>query len=251
MSKPILWGAVLATMAAGLGIGPAALAAEGDKPPMIPKPTPEQVAWQDAEMGMFFHFDIPVFVEGGEGDWPNQGRLDPNLYHPDELNTDQWMEAAKAMGAAYSVFVAKHCTGFISWQSDLYAYGVKQSKWRGGKGDVVRDYVESCRKYGIKPGIYASVTANAHLNVNNPGLVNFGKGGDAAKQAEYARICERMVSELWGNYGGLFYVWFDGGALPPDKGGPDLVPILKKLQPHAVCFQGPPGTPAGPAMRAA
>jgi alpha-L-fucosidase len=81
--------------------------------------------------------------------------------------------------------------------------------------------------------------------------VNFGKGGDAAKQAEYARICERMVSELWGNYGGLFYVWFDGGALPPDKGGPDLVPILKKLQPHAVCFQGPPGTPAGPAMRAA
>jgi len=133
MSKPILWGAVLAATAAWLGIGPAALAAEGGKPPMISKPTPEQVAWQDAEMGMFFHFDIPVFVEGG----------------------------------------------------------------------------------------------------------------DAAKQAEYARICERMVSELWGNYGGLFYVWFDGGALPPDKGGPDLVPILKKLQPHAVCFQGPPDSPAG------
>jgi len=196
-------------------------------------------------MGLFFHFDIPVFTEGGEGDWPRQGNLDPSIYNPAKLNTDQWMEVAKAMGANYTVFVAKHCTGFLSWQSDLYPYGVKQSKWRDGKGDVVRDYVNSCRKSGIKPGLYCSVSANARMNVNNPGLVNFGKGGDDKKQAEYVRICEQMVTELWGNYGPLTYVWFDGGALPPDKGGPDLVPILKRLQPHAVAFHGPPDTPAG------
>ena len=211
----------------------------------IPRPTPEQAAWQDLEMGLFFHFDIPIFTEGGEGDWPHQGHLDPNIYNPTKLNTDQWLEAAKAMGANYTVFVAKHCTGFLSWQSDLYPYGVKQSKWRDGKGDVVRDYVDSCGKYDIKPGLYCSVSANAYMNVNNPGLVNFGKGGDEKKQAEYVRICEQMVTELWGNYGPLTYVWFDGGALPPDKGGPNLVPILRRLQPHAVAFQGPPDTPAG------
>jgi alpha-L-fucosidase len=120
------------------------------------KPTPEQVAWQDLEIGMFYHFDINVFTDAGEGAWQNQGGLDPSLYNPAMLSTDQWLEAAKALGAKYSVFVAKHCTGFLSWQSDLYPYGVKQSKWRDGKGDVVKDYIASCKKQGVKPGLYCS-----------------------------------------------------------------------------------------------
>jgi alpha-L-fucosidase len=219
-----------------------AVGSQGANQPMLVTPTPEQVAWQDKELGMFFHFDIPVFTDLGEGDWQRAGGLDPNLYNPVKLDTDQWMEAAKAMGATYTVFVAKHCSGFLSWQSELYPYGVRQSQWRDGKGDVVRDYVRSCRKYGIEPGIYASVSANAHWEVTNPGLVNWGRGGDDVKQAAYARVCERMLTELWGNYGPLFEVWFDGGALPPDRGGPDLVPILKRLQPHAMVFQGPAAT---------
>jgi alpha-L-fucosidase len=209
------------------------------------RPTAEQAAWQDLEVGLFFHFDISVFTDAGEGDWPHQGHLDPAVYNPAKLDTDQWLAAAQDLGARYTVFVAKHCTGFLSWQSDLYPYGVKQSPWRGGKGDIVRDYVASCAKFGIKPGIYASVSANAHCDVSNPGLINMGKGGDAAAQAAYVKTCEQMMTELWGNYGPLTYVWFDGGALPPDKGGPDLVPILKRLQPHVVAFQGPVGTPAG------
>jgi len=220
----------------------AASATEGVNQPMLTKPTPEQLAWQDLELGMFFHFDIPVFTELDEGDWQRAGKLDPNVYNPAKLDTNQWMEAARAMGARYTVLVAKHCSGFLSWQSDLYPYGVRQSKWRDGKGDVVRDYVESCRKHDIKPGIYASVSANAYWEVSNPGLVNWGKGGDDVKQAEYARMCERMLTELWGNYGPLFEVWFDGGALPPQQGGPDLVPILKRLQPKAMVFQGPAAT---------
>jgi alpha-L-fucosidase len=220
----------------------ALIAAQGEKTAMIPKPTPEQLAWQDMELGMFFHFDIPVFTDLDEGDWQRAGNLDPNIYNPAKLDTNQWMEAAQAMGAGYTVLVAKHCSGFLSWQSGLYPYGVKQSKWRDGKGDVVRDYVRSCRKYDVKPGIYASVSANAHWEVSNPGLVNWGKGGDDARQAQYARMCERMLTELWGNYGPLFEVWFDGGALPPQQGGPDLVPILKRLQPAAMVFQGPAAT---------
>jgi sugar lactone lactonase YvrE/alpha-L-fucosidase len=212
---------------------------------VLPRPTPEQVAWQDREMGLFYHFDISVFTDGGEGDWKRQGHLDPNLYQPAKLNTDQWLEAAKAMGAGYTVFVAKHCTGFISWQSDAYPYGVRQSKWRDGHGDVVADYVASCRKYGIRPGIYCSMPANAYCDVFDSCTVKGANGPHDPRQIEYRRRAERLVTELWGNYGPLDYIWFDGGTLPPDKGGPDLVPILKRLQPHAVTFQGPPDNPAG------
>ena len=211
----------------------------------IPRPTPEQAAWQDLELGLFYHFDISVFTDGGEGDWQRQGHLDPSVYNPPKLNTDQWLEAAKAMGAAYTVFVAKHCTGFISWHSDAYPYGVRQSKWRDGKGDVVGDYVASCRKYGIKPGLYCSMSANACCDVFNNCTVKGVKEPNDPKQVEYRRRAERLVTELWGNYGPLTYIWFDGGTLPPDQGGPDLVPILKRLQPHAVTFQGPPDNPAG------
>lgn len=204
-----------------------------------PKPTPEQLAWQDAEVGVMICLDLITFTDLREPNWQKAGRLDPNLFNPTQLNTDQWMEATKAMGATYTVFVAKWCTGHLQWQTDLYPYGVRQSAWRDGKGDVIRDYIESCREYKIKPGIYASVTANAWWEVSNPGLVNWGKGGDDAKQAEYIKMSEQMLTELWGNYGPLFEIWFDGGALPPDKGGPDLIPILKQHQPHAIVFQGP------------
>jgi alpha-L-fucosidase len=149
------------------------------------------------------------------------------------------------MGAGYTVFVAKHCTGFISWQSDAYPYGVHQSKWRDGKGDVVADYVASCRKSGIQPGVYCSMPANAHCEVFDNCMVKGASGPTDPRQVEYRRRAERLVTELWGNYGPLAYVWFDGGTLPPEKGGPDLVPILKRLQPHAVTFQGPPDNPAG------
>jgi len=92
----------------------------------LPVPTPEQAAWQDQEIGMFFHFDLPVFTEGGKGNgsnWQSCGNLDSNIFNPQKLDTDQWMEAPKAVGAKYTVFVAKHCSGFILWQSDAYPYG--------------------------------------------------------------------------------------------------------------------------------
>ena len=211
----------------------------------LPRPTPEQAAWQDLELGIFYHFDISVFTAGGEGDWQSQGHLDPSLYNPAKLDTDQWLAAAKAMGAGYTVFVAKHCAGFISWQSDAYPYGVRQSKWRGGKGDMVADYVASCRKFGIKPGLYCSMGANAYCDVFDNFMVKGISGPGDSRQVEYQRRAERLVSELWGNYGPLAYIWFDGGTLPPERGGPDLVHILKRLQPHAVTFQGPPDNPAG------
>ena len=212
-----------------------------DQSRTAPEPLPQQIAWQDCELGMFFHFDIPIYKPGW--DWRSWKDLpDPALYNPIRLDTDQWLQTASSLGAKYAVLVAKHCSGFLQWQSDLYPYGVKQSPWRNGKGDVVGDFVKSCERYKIRPGIYASVTANGYMEVDNPGLVNRGRGGDPAKQAAYARTCEGMLSELWGRYGDLFHVWFDGGALPPDKGGPRMLPLLHRYQPHANVFQGPAAT---------
>ena len=209
----------------------------------LPVPTAAQKRWADMELGMFFHFDIPVYDP--RWNWRSfKNHPAPALYNPAKLDTDQWMEAAKAYGAKYAVFVAKHCSGFLQWQSDLYPYGLKQSPWRDGKGDVVKDFVESARKYGIEPGLYASVSANGFLGVDGPGRVK-AKGcwlGDpsAETQKRYAKICEKMAEELWGRYGDLFEIWFDGGALAPEKGGPDLLPIIDKFQPNALLFQGPP-----------
>ena len=217
------------------GFAPALFAAPGGT---LARPTAQQLLWQEQELGMFFHYDIPVFKPGWDfRSWKDNPT--PDMYDPDRLDTDQWMEAAKAMGAKYVVFVAKHCSGFLQWQSDAYEYGLRQSKWRGGKGDVVRDFVESARRAGLKPGLYASVSANGWLGVDNPGLVNHGKGGDDAAQKRYNAICEKMCTELWSRYGELFEIWFDGGALPPEKGGPDLEPILRKYQPNSVRFHGP------------
>ena len=136
----------------------------------LPVPTAAQRRWADMELGMFFHFDIPVFKPRWNfrtfKDFP-----DPKLYNPAKLDTDQWMEAAKAYGAKYVVLVAKHCSGFLQWQSDLYPYGLRQAPWRNGRGDLVKDFVESARRYGLLPGLYASVSANGFLGVDNPGRV--------------------------------------------------------------------------------
>lgn len=227
-----LWIAAVASL-----LGPTTAAAR-QPAEELPRPTPEQAAWQDMELGMFIHYDIPVFKPG----WDHrqyEARPDASIFSPKKLNTDQWMEAAKAMGAKYAVFVAKHGSGFMCWQSDLYPYGMKQSPYKNGQGDIVRDFVNSCRKYGIQPGIYAHMGCNGYLEVDNPGLINRGKGGDPIKQARYAQICEGMLNELWGNYGPLSEIWFDGGVLDPAKGGPNMLPILRKLQPKAIVFQGP------------
>lgn len=197
----------------------------------LPLPTPQQRAWQDYELGLFIHFDMVTYT----GQMKPHTPAPPDTYNPSRLDTDQWLETAKAMGAKYAVFVAKHCTGFLSWQSDAYPYGVRQTAWRNGKGDVVADFVASCRRYGIQPGLYASVSCNAWWGVDNPGVIRWGD----RRQADYVKACETLVTELWSNYGELAEIWFDGGVLPPEKGGPDLLPILRRLQPNAVVFQSP------------
>ena len=212
-------------------------------PALLATPSPQQIAWQRCELGMFIHFNMFTFSAFKWRNWKTPYPV-ANVFNPAKLDTDQWMEAANAFGAKYAVLTAKHCDGFCLWPTRVpgYEYSVKNTTWRGGKGDVVGDFVKSCRKHGIHPGLYYSVAANGYQQVDNPGKVNRGRGGDPVRQQAYNRLCLQQLSELWSNYGELFHIWFDGGALTPNQGGPDMVPLLKRLQPNANVFSGPAAT---------
>jgi alpha-L-fucosidase len=201
-------------------------------------PSKAHLKWAEAEVGVLIHFDLQAFepTYSFRKDW--NYHPDPSIFNPKELDTDQWIESAKSAGATYAVLVAKHCSGFSLWPTKAHPYSVKRTPWRDGKGDIVKDFVASCKKYGLKPGIYASTTANGYLKVDNPGKVI---SGNAEEQQEYNRIVRTQLTELWSEYGDLFEVWFDGGVLPAEKGGFDVLSILKKHQPGAVAFQGPHG----------
>lgn len=203
-------------------------------------PTPEQVEWADAEIGVIIHLDLPTFRKEPYRFRDHWGDPIPAVeFAPSDLNTDQWLEAAHKMGAKYAVLVAKHCTGFSLWPTDVHGYSVKSSPWKDGKGDVVGDFFASCQKYGIRPGLYYSASCNQYKNVDNPGLV---RSGDAKAQEEYNAMVMTQLTELWTRYGKIFEIWFDGGCLPVEKGGPDIAGLLHRLQPDAVVFQGPENT---------
>ena len=201
-------------------------------------PSKAQLQWADAEIGVLIDFDMPVFEP--DYDFRKNWNYHPDLsiFNPRELDTDQWIKASKAAGATYAVLVAKHCSGFSLWPTKAHPYSVKNTPWRNGEGDIVKDFIASCKKYGLKPGIYASTTANGYLQVDNPGKV---VSGNDAEQKKYNEIVKMQLNELWSQYGDLFEVWFDGGVLPPEKGGFDVLSMLKMQQPNAIAFQGPYG----------
>lgn len=205
----------------------------------IVRPNAIQQAWAEAEIGVIIHFDMPVFRP--EYQWRQFGtHPDPSVFNPTRLDTDQWVRAAKSLGATYAVLVAKHCSGFSLWPTEAHPYSVKNSPYKGGHGDIVGEFVASCHKYGLKPGIYASTTANGYLWVDNPGYV---QPGSPVTQQQYNDIVTRQLTELWSNYGPLFEIWFDGGVLSKENGGADILSLVERLQPQAVAFQGPFGHP--------
>lgn len=209
------------------------LAASAESPNIV-LPNQRQIEWAECEIGLILHLDLQCF--NPDYKWRNFGSHPPaSIFNPTELDTEQWMRAAKAIGAKYIVFVAKHCSGFSLWPTKAHEYSVKNSPWKGGKGDIVREFVDSCRRNSIKPGIYASTSANGLFHVDR-GVV--AKGAPVS-QSEYGKMVSTQLEELWSNYGELFEVWFDGGVLSKANGGERILPLLKKLQPNAIAFQGP------------
>lgn len=205
-------------------------------------PSREHIEWADAEVGVLIHYDIQVFEPSYEFRSNREYQPPASVFNPKELDTDHWIEAACAAGAKYAVLVAKHCSGFCLWPTKAHSYSVKSTPWKNGQGDLVADFFQSCKKYGVKPGLYYSASCNAYMNVDNPGTVLSGKSDE---QCQYNEMVLQQLTELWTNYGDVFEIWFDGGCLPVEKGGPDIKGLLMKLQPDAVVFQGPQGIKNG------
>jgi len=189
-------------------------------------PSAPQQAWQDLSLGMFIHF--------APNTWQDQEYDDLSTplsaINPDKLDTDQWVDAAARMGANYIVFVAKHVGGFCMWQTETTDYGIKNTAWRGGKGDVVADLSASCKKRGIKLGIYLSPQDRKH------GAGTGGRCRTAAEQESYNTIYRRQLTELLTKYGVITEIWFDGSQVVP------VGDILQKYASNAMIFQGPNAT---------
>ncbi len=200
----------------------------------FPHPTPAQLAWQEAELGVLISYDLHVFDEKHYNQRLNRKKPVESLeiFEPAQLDTDQWVSTAKAMGARFAILTASHETGFRLWQSDANPYCLKAVKWGDGKRDIVEEFVASCRKYGIKPGIYLGTRWNSHLGVWNFRVTE----RSPLSQAQYNDLIEKEVAEICSRYGQWFEVWFDGGAFGPEKGGPDVLSVFKRCKQKGVFY---------------
>ena len=209
--------------------------------PVSPVPTEHQIAWQEMEFYGFIHFSINTFTnqEWGYGD------KSPELFNPTELDARQWARVAKEAGMKGLILTDKHHDGFCLWQSKYTEYSVKNSPWKNGKGDVVKELADACREYGLKMGVYLSPWDRNSADYGKP---------------EYITYLRNQLTELLTNYGDIFEVWFDGanggdgyygGAKETrrvdkrtyyDWG--NTIKIIRELQPNAIVWSD-----AGPDAR--
>ena len=185
-------------------------------------PTPQQLEWQQMEFTAFLHFGMNTFT-GNE--W-GHGTDSPELFNPSELDCEQWVKALKEGGFKMALLTAKHHDGFCLWPTATTEYSVKNSPWKDGKGDVVRELRDACEKYGMKFGVYLS-----------PWDRNAVSYGDSPA---YNKFFIEQLTELLTNYGEVHEVWFDGACGEGPNGKKqeyDWTAILAKireLQPKAV-----------------
>ena len=225
--------------AAGAGAGALALSRgavagiDGDEA-RLPTPTPPQLVWQDAELGLVYHYDLHLFHEGPYSQQENRKTDygDPDKFCPRLLDTKQWIQAAKACGAKFAIITASHETGFRLWQSDANPYCLKATTWGHGKRDIVEEFIAACDTVGIKPGVYMGTRWNGRLGVWDFKVTE----RSPLTQEQYNRLIQNEVEEICGRYGKLFEIWFDGGAHCPEHGGPDILPIFERLQPDCLFY---------------
>ncbi len=199
-------------------------------------PNSRQIEWSDQEIGVIIHLDINIFAPE-TFDYAKKETLPPlSAFSPSRLNTDQWIESAQKAGAKYAVLTAKHGTGFCLWKTKVHDYHVGNSPAKGGGNDIVADFIKSCKKYGLKPGLYYNTNMNTYYQA---GYVKMSDE-DRLKFNEAVYL---QLKELWSEYGELFEIWFDGGVMSDRKVGikDRVMRLLKDYQPNAFLFNGPIG----------
>ncbi len=159
--------------------------------PSKPLPTKQQLQWHEMEFYLFVHFGPNTFTdkEWGEGDEA------VDIFNPSNLNCDQWCRIAKASGAKGIIITAKHHDGFCLWPSKYSTHTVGESKWRKGQGDVLKELSASCKRHGLKFGVYLSPWDRNHPKYGTP---------------EYNDVFVNMMKEIFQNYGPIWEFWWDG-----------------------------------------
>jgi len=196
-----------------------------------PKPSARQLAWQSLEYYAFCHFGPNTFTNKEWG----EGREDPNVFAPTALDCRQWARVFRSAGMKGVIITAKHHDGFCLWPSKFSTHTVAQSKWKGGKGDVLRALSDACRSEGLKFGVYLSPWDRNHPTYGTP---------------QYNRVFASMLEEVLTNYGPIFEVWFDGACGEGPNGKKQVYDwelfhqTVRKFQPKAVIFSD-----AGPDVR--
>ena len=194
-----------------------------DIKPILPIPSAKQLAWQSLEYYGFVHFNMNTFTNAEWG----EGKENPNSFNPTALDCEQWARIAKKAGMKGIILTAKHHDGFALYPSKFTKHSVANSSWKNGKGDVVRDLSNACKKYGLKLGIYLSPWDRYHPDY----------GTDA-----YNQVYANMQKELLTQYGPIFEFWYDGanGEGPNGKkqvyDWPLFHSMVEKYQPQAVQF---------------
>lgn len=185
----------------------------------LARPTKAQYRWQDMEMGMFCHFGINTFCDQEWGD----GTDSPEKFDPSSLDAHQWVSLAKEAGFKYFILTAKHHDGFCLWPTKTTDYSVASSPWKGGRGDVVKECAEACRKEGIGFGLYLSPWDRHEPCYSD-------------KEA-YDDFYVEQLTELLTGYGPLAELWFDGaGSEGREYDWPRIMGLVKKYQPEAMIF---------------
>jgi len=228
-----------------LGLVAALVAGACGAPPDIPSnpvvPTPEQVAYQKQELIGFVHFTVNTFTdrEWGYGDEPE------SVFAPTALDVDQWAAVAAEAGMQELILTAKHHDGFCLWPSAYTEHSVKNSPWRDGKGDVLRELADAARRHGLRVGFYLSPWDRNRADYGTPAYI------------EYYR---NQLRELLTAYGEVAELWFDGanggtgwyGGADEERridrttyyDWPDTWGLVKSIQPATLVFSD-----AGPDIR--
>lgn len=159
--------------------------------PVYPVPSDNQLAWHEMEMNAFIHFTTNTFtdLEWGYGDEKE------SIFNPTALNVDQWMTNIKETGFKGVILTSKHHDGFCLWPSEFTEHSIKNSPYKNGQGDIVKEVSDACKKHGLKFGVYLSPWDRNHKDYGNP---------------DYIFYYRNQIKELFTNYGDIFEMWFDG-----------------------------------------